>query len=167
MQQARLPITKALWYLPLFGLVGVPTLQHLGGEALIFTWILLALAIIDSYTQLLPDFLTFPLLILGLTLKGFWLGAIVGYLSLWAVNKIFYLIRKQDGIGQGDFKLLAALGAWLGPWAIPQIILIASFTGSVFAMTLLLMKIVDKKTPIPFGPFLALGGWGLLIKMRL
>jgi len=134
-----------------------------------FTWALLALTFIDYDTKLLPDQITLPLLWLGLFANGFFsgivslhdavLGAIFGYLFLWLTFWGFKLITGKEGMGYGDFKLLAALGAWLGWMALPGIILIAALTGLSYAIFRLALRRQTTAEPIPFGPFLAVAGW--------
>jgi len=135
---------------------------------LLFTWALIALAGIDVHTQLLPDQITLPLLWFGLliALAPFFvdtssaiLGAAIGYLSLWSVYWGFKLLTGKEGMGYGDFKLLGALGAWMGPWALLPIVLLSSLIGAVVGGTLLAVQGRDRATPIPFGPFLAAAGW--------
>ena len=137
--------------------------------ALLFIWLLLALTGIDIDTQLLPDNLTLPLLWLGLAANLFemWIdlpsaviGAMAGYLSLWSVYWLFKLVTGKEGMGFGDFKLLAALGAWFGWQALPLIILLSSFVGAAIGITLVLVRGQDRNVPMPFGPYLA--GAGLL-----
>src|SRR5579863_9655088 len=138
------------------------------GAGLGFTWTLIALAGIDVRTQLLPDQLTLPLLWSGLLLallplffdsEASVLGAALGYLSLWSVYWLFKLATGKEGMGYGDFKLLGALGAWMGPLALLPIILIASLIGALVGGTFLAIQGRDRATPIPFGPFLAAAGW--------
>ncbi|WP_018972769.1 prepilin peptidase [Rudaea cellulosilytica] len=135
---------------------------------LLFTWALIALAGIDVRTQLLPDQITLSLLWFGLliALAPFFvdtssaiLGAAIGYLSLWSVYWGFKLLTGKEGMGYGDFKLLGALGAWMGPWALLPIVLLSSLIGAVVGGTLLAVQGRDRATPIPFGPFLAAAGW--------
>ena len=135
---------------------------------LLFSWALIALAGIDVRTQLLPDQITLPLLWLGLlvALVPFFvdapaaiLGAAIGYLVLWSVYWGFKLLTGKEGMGYGDFKLLGALGAWMGPWALLPIILLSSLIGAVIGGTALATQGRDRATPIPFGPFLAAAGW--------
>jgi leader peptidase (prepilin peptidase)/N-methyltransferase len=146
------------------------TWQLLG--ALIFTWILLALSMIDFDHQLLPDSLTLPGLWLGLGVNLFNLytnieasviGAIAGYLFLWSIYWVFKLLTGKEGMGYGDFKLLALLGAWLGWQPLPSIILISSFLGAVIGISLIIIRQHDKNVPIPFGPYLAFAGWIYLL----
>jgi leader peptidase (prepilin peptidase)/N-methyltransferase len=140
--------------------------------SLVFTWILLALAVIDLNTQLLPDDLTLPLLWLGLLLSlcGIFatpaaaiIGAAAGYLSLWTVYHVFRLLTGKEGMGYGDFKLLAALGAWMGWVALPGIILLSSLVGALVGITLIIVRRQDRSVPIPFGPYLAAAGWIMLL----
>ncbi|WP_201528746.1 prepilin peptidase [Psychrobacter frigidicola] len=136
-----------------------------GLSALVLVWTLVALTGIDFDTQLLPDRLTFPLAGLGLAVnsqgwfvtptQSIW-GLLLGFLSLWIVVKLFYLITKKHGMGQGDFKLLAVLGAWLGPIMLPLIILLSSLLGSIVGI--ILMKIQGESKPFAFGPYIAIAG---------
>lgn len=136
-----------------------------GLSALVLVWTLVALTGIDFDTQLLPDRLTFPLAGLGLAvnsqswfvspIQSIW-GLLLGFLSLWIVVKVFYLITKKHGMGQGDFKLLAVLGAWLGPMMLPLIILLSSLLGSIVG--LILMKKQGESKPFAFGPYIAIAG---------
>ena len=148
----------AVWH---FG----PTWQALAACGLL--WTLLALAFIDADTQLLPDNLTLPLLWAGLLANLFELfvplseavvGAMAGYLSLWLVYWAYKLTRGREGMGYGDFKLLAALGAWMGWKALPAIVLLSSLVGAVIGIALILLQGRDKATPLPFGPYLAAAG---------
>jgi len=149
--------------------------------AMILAWGLIVLAVIDFKTTLLPDNITLPLLWFGVianyfnlfcTLEDSILGAIFGYLSLWLVFQTFKLITGKEGMGYGDFKLLALLGAWLGWQYLIAIILISSVVGSIIGITLIATKILGKEVPTPFGPYLALGGiicllWGDKVKSLL
>lgn len=136
--------------------------------ALLFTWILIAASGIDARTQLLPDQLTLPLLWLGLLLS-LWpmfvdaptaiIGAVIGYLSLWSVYWLFKLVTGKEGMGYGDFKLLGALGAWMGAMSLLPIILLSSLIGAIVGGAVLAMRGQDRSTPIPFGPFIAMAGW--------
>lgn len=146
------------------------TLQTLA--ALFFTWILIALTLIDLKKQLLPDNMTLPLLWLGVflgffelftDLKSSVIGAMAGYLILWSVYHLFKLLTKKEGMGFGDFKLLAALGAWTGFSYLPLIILISSVIGSVAGISMLIIGKTKQQQPIPFGPYLAIGGWVALL----
>ena len=138
------------------------------------TWVLIALTFIDFDTQLLPDNMTLPLMWLGLLVslaatipeiglpvdtRSSILGAVAGYLSLWSVYHVFKLITGKEGMGYGDFKLFAALGAWLGWQMLPLVILLSAFTGAVVGITLIVARGRDKNIPIPFGPYLAAAGW--------
>jgi leader peptidase (prepilin peptidase)/N-methyltransferase len=135
---------------------------------LVLTWFLIALAGIDFRTQLLPDQLTLPLLWLGLLLAllpmfmiapAAIMGAAIGYLSLWSVYWLFKLLTGKEGMGYGDFKLLAALGAWMGPVALLPIILLSSFMGALVGVGLMVLRKRDSQIPMPFGPFIAAAGW--------
>jgi leader peptidase (prepilin peptidase)/N-methyltransferase len=147
-----------------------PTWAAAGG--LLLTWTLIACAGIDVRTQLLPDQLTLPLLWLGLILalvplfvgaKSAILGAAIGYLSLWSVYWLFKLLTGKEGMGYGDFKLLAALGAWMGPLAMLPVILLSSLIGAVVGGSMILARRHQAQVPIPFGPFLAAAGWVWLV----
>lgn len=135
--------------------------------ALFFLWSLIALAFIDFDTQLLPDNLTQPLLWLGLifnlhatyvSLADAVIGAMAGYLFLWTVYWLFKLLTGKEGMGYGDFKLLATIGAWLGWQILPLTILLASLAGAVLAGGLIALKAHERGAPIPFGPYLAVAG---------
>jgi leader peptidase (prepilin peptidase)/N-methyltransferase len=138
-----------------------------GLAACVLLWSLLALTVIDLDTQLLPDDLTLPLLWAGLIvniggvfapLRDAVIGAVAGYLSLWAIYWLFKLIRGKEGMGYGDFKLLGALGAWLGWQVLPVIVLLSSVVGAVIGITLIVFKGRDKQLPLAFGPYLAIAG---------
>jgi len=140
--------------------------------ALLFTWSLIALSFIDIDHQLLPDSITLPLLWLGLFLSLFSIytdahssiiGAIAGYLSLWTVYQVFKLVTGKEGMGFGDFKLLAVFGAWLGWHYLPLIILLSSLVGAVIGISMVVFVKKDKNIPIPFGPYLAAAGWLALL----
>ena len=146
--------------------------------ALALTWFLIALACIDIDTQLLPDSLTLPLLWLGLVLsllgpqgsapvpvevRSSVIGAAAGYLSLWSVYHLFRLLTGKEGMGYGDFKLFAALGAWLGWQMLLPIILIAAVVGALTGIAMLSLRGQSRATPIAFGPFLAAAGWLVLM----
>lgn len=149
-----------------------PGWQAVGAALLL--WTLLALAMIDMDTQLLPDSLTLPLLWLGLlfNLEGHFaslpeavVGAMAGYLSLWSVYWLFKLATGKEGMGYGDFKLLAALGAWMGWALLPSIILLSSLVGALVGISLMVLARHGRNIPIPFGPYLAAAGgialfWG-------
>ena len=142
---------------------------------MVFSAYLIAMIFIDADTQLLPDQLTLPLMWGGIVfhlaaylLQADWgittlvdslLGAIVGYMSLWSIFQLFKLVTGKEGMGYGDFKLLAALGAWLGISVLPIIIIMSAVVGLIFA---LIMK-VAKNQPMPFGPYLAISGWIVLV----
>ncbi len=140
-----------------------------GIAASVFLWTLVALTFIDFDTQLLPDNLTLPLLWAGLfantlgavptvTLRDAVVGAIAGYLVLWAIYWAFKLIRGKEGMGYGDFKLLAALGAWLGWQMLPLIVLLSSVVGAAIGISLVAFKGRDHQIPLAFGPYLAIAG---------
>ncbi len=138
----------------------------------LFTLVLIALTGIDIRTQLLPDQLTLPLLWAGLLynlqgglvpLQDAVVGAAAGYLSLWSVYWLFKLSTGKEGMGYGDFKLLAALGAWLGWKMLPLIILLSAVVGLAFAIGMMLLLRHDRRQPIPFGPYLAVAGWIALL----
>ena len=150
----------------LFGL----TLE--GIAALIFTWILITICVIDFEHHLILDNLSLPLLWLGLLfntqslftspIEAIW-GVAIGYLLLWLVFYSFKFFTGKEGMGYGDFKLLAALGAWFGFAALPQIILLAALSSIVIGLIGIGLKLRKMDTPLAFGPFLALGGWATLI----
>ena len=141
---------------------------------LIFVWALLALAVIDLNTQLLPDDITLPLLWLGLLInlndvftdsQSSIIGAAAGYLSLWSIYWCFKLLTSKEGMGYGDFKLLSAIGAWLGWSMLPVVIIFSSFVGAVVGIGLIVAAKLHKNIPIPFGPYLVGGAlialfWG-------
>ena len=139
---------------------------------LVLTWALVTLTVIDLDHQLLPDSITLPLLWAGLAINSgnlfipldtaVW-GAIAGYLSLWSVYWGFRLITGKEGMGFGDFKLLAALGAWVGWIALPTVILLSSLVGACVGLFMVLVRGRDKSIPIPFGPYLAAAGWLTLL----
>lgn len=149
-----------------------PTPQAVG--ALLLLWALIALTVIDLDTQLLPDAITLPLLWLGLLLNldgtftdlpSAVIGAMAGYLALWSVFWLFKLATGKEGMGYGDFKLLAALGAWLGWPMLPAIILLSSLVGATVGISLIVFARRGRNVPIPFGPYLAAAGaialfWG-------
>lgn len=135
--------------------------------AWLFTFALIALTFIDFDTQLLPDDITLPLSWLGLfvnlnsgftDLKSAVIGAIAGYLILWSIYWIFKLVTGKEGMGYGDFKLLAAIGAWFGWQLLPAVILLSSIVGVIIGVGLIIYAKRGREVPMPFGPFLALGG---------
>ncbi|MFK8080872.1 MAG: A24 family peptidase [Granulosicoccus sp.] len=143
-----------------------PTPEALLG--IIVTWFLIAMSLIDFDHQLLPDSMTLPLMWIGLIaalfpvfvdLPAAVIGAAAGYLTLWIIYQLFKLITGKEGMGYGDFKLLAALGALLGWQALPVIILLSSLVGAVVGLALIAITRRDKNIPIPFGPYLAAAGW--------
>lgn len=163
----RYPLIEALT--AVFAVVTVlllgPTVEALW--ALLLVYALVALTMIDFDTQLLPDSITLPLMWLGLVLNyfgtltdfnsAFW-GAVAGYLSLWSVYWLFKLVTGKEGMGHGDFKLLAALGAWLGWQLLPAVILLSSLVGAVVGLSLIAFRKHGREVPIPFGPYLAAAG---------
>ena len=143
--------------------------------AIVLTWVLVTITVIDIDHQLIPDSMSLPLLWMGILLS-LWhplagadvlfiepriaiIGAAAGYLSLWSVYHLFRLLTGKEGMGYGDFKLLAALGAWLGWQVLPLIILLSAVVGATVGIALILLKQHDKDIPIPFGPYLAAAGW--------
>ena len=144
--------------------------------SLVLTSMLLALAMIDINSWLLPDSITLPGIVLGLVCNLFehfagftdaLLGAVSGYLVLWLIYQIHYRLTGREGLGYGDFKLLAMLGAWLGWYALPIILLISSLAGLIIFLILKLAYQFDHTQPLPFGPFLALAGWVYLMNHSL
>jgi leader peptidase (prepilin peptidase) / N-methyltransferase len=164
---ARYPLVEALG-----AILAVCAVWRFGATwqalaACILLWTLIALTFIDFDTQLLPDDLTLPLLWAGLAANLFDLfvplrtaviGAIAGYLSLWIVYWLFRLIRGKEGMGFGDFKLLAALGAWMGWQMLPLIVLLSSVVGASIGLLLIVFKGRDHSIPLAFGPYLAIAG---------
>ena len=136
---------------------------------------LVAISLIDADHQIIPDSIAIPLLWVGLIMSLFHplagtdtlfiapqdavVGAVAGYLSLWSVYQLFKLITGKEGMGYGDFKLLAALGAWLGWQALPTIILMSAVVGAIIGIVLIIFRGRDRQIPIPFGPYLAAAGW--------
>jgi leader peptidase (prepilin peptidase)/N-methyltransferase len=168
--------TPILWRYPLVELLSAAlsglTIWLMGSSfaslaALVLVWALIAMSMIDIEIQMLPDDLNLPLLWLGLlvNMSGTFvpladavIGAVAGYLSLWLVYWGFRLATGKEGIGYGDFKLLAALGAWLGWMMLPLIILFASAVGALVGISLILLRLHTREKPMPFGPFLAIAG---------
>ena len=155
-----LTATASLIVVAVFG----PTLQMLFG--LVLTWILIALTFIDFDTQLLPDRYTLTLAAIGLAINSFGLfttptsaiwGYIIGFLCLWIVYYIFKIVTGKEGMGYGDFKLLAALGAWMGPLMLPLIVLLSSLVGAIIGI--ILIKVRKENQPFAFGPYIAIAGW--------
>lgn len=139
---------------------------------LILTWVLITLSLIDLNTQLLPDVIVLPMLWLGLIASLFniftdsstsIIGAAAGYLALWSVYQSFKLFTGKEGMGHGDFKLLAMLGAWLGWQYLGLIILLSSVVGAFIGITLISLNKQSRDVPIPFGPYLAIAGWIALL----
>ena len=154
-------------------ILSVITAMHFGYTeqtlaALAFTWMIIPLCMIDVDEQLLPDCITLPLLWAGLALslatifidsQASIIGAMTGYLCLWAIYHLFKLATGKEGMGYGDFKLLAAIGAWVGWQALPVVILFSSVVGAITGIVLITLKGRQRSQPIPFGPFLASAGW--------
>jgi len=161
----------------LTGLLSIIVAHQLGGQietlfALLLTWALIALSGIDFDHQLLPDNIVLPMLWLGLFLSLFniftdpvssIMGAIAGYLFLWTIYQLFKLLTGKEGMGYGDFKLLALFGAWLGWQYLPLIILLSSLVGAIVGTSMIILVKRDKNIPIPFGPYLAIAGWIALL----
>ncbi|RRW47773.1 prepilin peptidase [Pseudomonas luteola] len=159
------------------GLLSLFVVWHFGftwqaASALLLTWGLLAASLIDADHQILPDVIVLPLLWVGLLVNQFELfsslsdavwGAAAGYMSLWVVFQLFRLITGKEGMGFGDFKLLAMLGAWGGWQILPLTILLSSLVGAILGIILLRLKNAENSTPIPFGPYLAIAGWIALL----
>lgn len=169
---ARYPLVELLT--ALLSLVVAATLAPGWGllAALLLTWVLVALTFIDLDKMLLPDQLTLPLLWGGLLFNlagGFApladavIGAMAGYLVLWSLYWAFKLLTGKEGMGYGDFKLLAALGAWLGWQALPIVLLLSSLVGAFIGIGLILLRNHHQNKPIPFGPYLAIAGWIALL----
>ena len=168
----RYPIVEAVT-----AILSVITALHFGYSlqtvmALLFTWALVPLFLIDFDHQILPDTITLPLLWGGLFLSLFdvfvdshssIIGAVAGYLSLWSIYHLFKLVTGKEGMGYGDFKLLAAIGAWVGWQALPVVILFSSVVGAVIGILLVVIRGRDHSQPMPFGPFLAAAGWMTLL----
>ena len=136
--------------------------------SLIFTYSLIVLAVIDMREQILPDQITLPLVWVGLiaSILGYWsnptsaiIGASLGYLSLWSVMHLFKWITGKEGMGYGDFKLNAAIGAWLGWQMVPTVILVSSFLGAIIGLFAIIFLGHDRRSPFAFGPYLCLAGW--------
>ena len=176
--QCRAPISLRYPLIEFFtALVSVCTVIHFGATtqalfALLFSWSLIALTMIDIDHQLLPDSITLPLLWLGLLLTpaaiftdshSAIIGAAAGYLILWLVYQLFKLVTGKEGMGYGDFKLLAVLGGWMGWQILPLVLLLSSLVGAVIGTLILTLSKQGRATPIPFGPYLAAAGWIALL----
>ena len=174
----KAPISKRYPLVELVcGLLSAFVAWHFGfgwqaAAVLVLSWGLLSMSLIDADHQLLPDVIVLPLLWLGLIVNAFGLfvsltdalwGAVFGYLVLWAVFWLFKLVTGKEGMGYGDFKLLAMLGAWGGWQILPLTILLSSLVGAVLGLILLRLRNVETSTPIPFGPYLAIAGWIALL----
>jgi leader peptidase (prepilin peptidase) / N-methyltransferase len=177
---ARYPLVETLT-----GMLSAFMIWHFGSgvaglASVLFVWLLIAMTFIDADTQLLPDDLTYPLLWCGLlfnlygtftSLESAVIGAIAGYLSLWSIYWLFKLATGKEGMGYGDFKLLAALGAWMGWSMLPIIILLSSLVGALVGISMIVFAKMNKSKPIPFGPYLAAAGliallWGKTISQE-
>jgi len=176
--QCQAPISKRYPLVELAsGVLSAFIAWHFGfgwaaGAMMLLTWGLLAMSLIDADHQLLPDALVLPLLWLGLIVNAFGLfatlpdalwGAVGGYLALWIVFWLFKLVTGKEGMGHGDFKLLAMLGAWGGWQVLPLTILLSSLVGAILGVILLRLRNAAHSTPIPFGPYLAIAGWIALL----
>jgi leader peptidase (prepilin peptidase) / N-methyltransferase len=164
---ARYPLVELLT-----GVLSAGVAWHFGYSwaclgALVFVWCMVALCFIDLDTMLLPDDITLPMLWLGLLfniesiftgLPSAVAGAVIGYLVLWSVYWLFKLVTGKEGMGYGDFKLLAAIGAWLGWQVLPVVILLSSLVGAIVGIALMVFAKHGRETPIPFGPYLAAAG---------
>jgi len=167
---ARYPLVELLTgALTIVAVLRFGGLTPAAGAACMLLWSLIALTFIDFDTQLLPDNITLPLLwagllanvaglVPGVTLRDAVIGAVAGYVALWSVYWLFKLIRGKEGMGYGDFKLLAALGAWLGWQMLPLIVLLSSVVGAVIGIGLVVFKGRDHQIPLAFGPYLAIAG---------
>jgi len=147
--------------------------------AIALTWSLIAITVIDLDKMIIPDSISLPLLWVGLTLSLFHpvegaerlfidpkssiVGALAGYLSLWSIYHLFRLLTGKEGMGYGDFKLLAALGAWLGWQMLPLIIMLSAVVGAIVGISMIVFVRHDRNVPIPFGPYLAAAGWIALL----
>ena len=169
---SRYPIVEVLTSVLSILVVGHFGWSVQGTLALALTWTLIALTFIDADTTLLPDSLTLPLLWLGLLANLFGvfapleqavIGAVCGYLSLWSVYWLFKLLTGREGMGYGDFKLLAALGGWLGYKMLLPIILLSSVVGAIVGIVLIALQRRGRDIPIPFGPYLAAAGFLTLL----
>ncbi|MBI18767.1 MAG: prepilin peptidase [Proteobacteria bacterium] len=168
----RYPAVEALTALLSITVVWVLGLDWQLAAALILTWGLIVLSFVDLDHMLLPDVITLPLLWLGLLVNlagGFCdigsavIGAVSGYLVLWIIFHVYRMISGREGFGYGDFKLLAALGAWLGWQMLPLVLLLASLCGAVIGITLIMLTPREARQPLPFGPYLAVAGWIVLL----
>ena len=166
------PFVEALTALLTVAVLWVLGFGYEALAALVLTWMLIAASGIDFRTTLLPDQLTLPLLWLGLLLnvQGMYvpledavIGAAAGYLSLWSVYWLFKLATGKEGMGYGDFKLLAALGAWMGWQVLPLVIILSAAAGAVIGLSMILFMGRDRQIPMPFGPYLAIAGWIALL----
>lgn len=165
----RYPLIELLTMIASLVVVYTFGIDYYTAGVILLTWTMIAQSAIDADHQIIPDTMTYCLLWLGLILSSIGIspvplassvfGAVIGYLILWIIAKLFYLLRKKQGMGHGDFKLLAMIGAWSGPMLLPIVLIIASVCSLLFSAIWLLRKKMQRSTPIPFGPFLAIGGW--------
>lgn len=169
---SRYPLVELLT-----GLLSLAVAWHFGPTwqcllALVFTWSLVALTFIDFDTMLLPDSIVLPVLWIGLIanmnvlyidLPSALIGAVAGYMSLWSIFWLFKLLTGKEGMGYGDFKLFALIGAWLGWQALPVTILLSSLIGAIVGISIVIIRGQDRNIPIPFGPYLAFAGWIAMI----
>ena len=165
----RYPIVELLTGITTLAVIATFGFTWFGVAALGYSYTLIALTYIDFDTQLLPDQMTLPLVWAGLAVNLYGggmtdiqsaiVGAIAAYLFLWSTYWAFKLLTGKEGMGYGDFKLYAAIGAWLGWQVLPAVILIAAIAGLVFALVSIFTKSLERDQPIPFGPFLAVAGW--------
>ena len=169
---ARYPLTELAC-----GLISAFVAWHFSfgwqaGAVMLLSWGLLAMSLIDADHQLLPDVLVLPLLWLGLIINGFDLlapltdalwGAVIGYMSLWSVFWLFKLATGKDGMGHGDFKLMALIGAWGGWQVLPMTLLMSSLAGVFVGLILMRVRKTQVSSPMPFGPYLAIAGWIALL----
>jgi leader peptidase (prepilin peptidase)/N-methyltransferase len=176
---ARYPLVEALTGILTAAVAWKFGFGWAAAAAMVLTWFLVALTFIDVDHQLLPDSLTLPLMWIGLLLgllelaspelhfppdlRSSVIGAIIGYVSLWSVYHLFRLVTGKEGMGYGDFKLFAALGAWLGWQMLLPVILLAASTGAIVGILTLAVNGRDRSTPIAFGPFLSVSGWLVLM----
>jgi leader peptidase (prepilin peptidase)/N-methyltransferase len=174
--QARIPLRYPLIEL-LTACLSLVVAWHFGPNwqavmAMILSWAFITLSIIDIDHQILPDSITLPIVWLGLFLSLFnvftdthssIIGALIGYLSLWSIFHLFRLMTGKEGMGYGDFKLLALIGAWLGWQHLLTVILLSSLVGAIIGIGMILLRGHDRSIPIPFGPYLAIAGWITLI----
>lgn len=168
----RYPLIEIISGLMVFTIAWKLGFSAQAGYAMLLTWALIALTFIDLDHFYLPDNMVLPFLWLGLLvnldnsftdIKSAVIGAAAGYLALWSVYHLFKKLTGKEGMGYGDFKLLAMLGAWLGWQMLPAIIILSSFVGTIVGISLIIFKNHHRNQPIPFGPYLATAGWITLL----